>query len=293
MFTFPNDSQRGISATSITLEQAQALVVRHGGALAEDALIVLEEISEPAPPLSSAMLADYAAASTEISLSRRDAGDVDAAAFMEELLQRMLAPPSASDEDEVARVIKLVDGAELRGSWSNDEEVDCLIVMGDLTVDGTLSLNWPEESPGVIVLGSLRTRNFVCGGRIVVRDDVECEHVYACSLNDGALTIGGSLTVRSFIETGHYMEVKGDFDASFVATLHNEIDVGGEIRCAGFQSRSDRDRLPEWVDAALLEHSQTEDDNGAAYSYWYPTEAYEQRIIDGGSPVRSGLLTST
>lgn len=89
------------------------------------------------------------------------------------------------------------------------------------------------------------------------------------------------------------MEVKGDFDASFVATLHNEIDVGGEIRCAGFQSRSDRDRLPEWVDASLLEHSQAEDDNGAAYSYWYPTEAYEQRIIDGGSPVRSGPLTST
>ncbi len=182
-----------------------------------------------------------------------------------------------------------MSGATLKGDWENEHDVHCLIVTGDLNVEGTLVLNWPEEWPGVIILGSLKARNFICGGWVVVRDNVECDHVYACSLNDGGLTIGGNVKVTSVLEGGHYVKVHGDLEARFVATIHNEIDVDGEVRCTGFQYREDRDYLPNWVDSELLEQRQATGDDGVPYAYWYPAETYQQRIAEGGNPVRSGL----
>ncbi|WP_313245899.1 hypothetical protein [Stenotrophomonas rhizophila] len=289
MLVFPSDSEYGISARSISIEEARAVVVRHGGVIEQDAVTVLEETGELDSPLSAALLEDYAATCALYSHSLRSSGGAESAEFVDTLLERMLAAPSSHEAMEDVRKIKLVCGAHLKGDWGNDDDVHCLIVDGDLDVDGTLVLNWPDEWPGVIILGSLKARNFICGGWVVVRDNVECEHVYACSLNDGGLTIGGHFKVDSFLETGHHVKVCGDLEARFIATIQNEIDVEGDVRCTNFQYREDRDHLRSWVDAELLERHQATGDDGVRSTYWYPGDAYEQRIADGGSPVRSGL----
>ncbi|PTA71292.1 MULTISPECIES: hypothetical protein [unclassified Stenotrophomonas] len=264
-----------------------ALVRLKGGPIADDAISVIEDWFESSSPATTASL--LAELDERIELYRNEG---DQALLRTTLKARAMIAASADqprDDRESTSSFKVVPAASLVGDWSSDCETDCVIVDGDLSVEGTLALNNLGETLCVIVLGSLSARNLDCGGWVFVRDDLACEHLHACSLNDGILAVGGSITVQTYLETGTYTQVGRELYASFLSTVQNEIVVEGGVHCPGFSRRSDPDYLSGWMDPELLEQVDAGSDDCDSPWSVYPSEAYRLRILAGGSPMNSRL----
>lgn len=280
MHVFPDDNFLDSACRSISGEAAKALVSLKGGRIAEDAVSVIEDWFEPS--LEKARLLADLDERIRIHSSEGDQGLLRPALKARAVIAA--SPEPAPDDYEPS--FKVVPATTLGGDWKSDCETDCVIVDGDLIVDGTLILNDLSETLCVIVLGSLRARNLDCGGWVFVRDELECDHLYACSLNDGILSVGGNMTVQTFLETGTYTQVAGRLTASCVGSTHNCIEVEGEVNCPGFDRRSESDYLCQWIDPALLEV----DDSGADFARepeLYPSAGYPERIRAGCSPIKS------
>ncbi|RXK70443.1 hypothetical protein ERT44_01425 [Stenotrophomonas sp. MA5] len=286
MYVFPDDSPLGPECRSVSGEAATALVRLKGGPIADDAISVIEDWFEPSSPATTASL--LAELDERIELYRNEG---DQALLRTTLKARAMIAASAdqpSDDRESPSSYKVVPAASLVGDWRSDWETDCVIVDGDLSVEGTLVLNDLGEMRCVIVLGSLSARNLDCGGYVFVRDDLVCEHLHACSLNDGILAVGGDLTVQTFLETGTYTQVAGHLSASYLGSTHNSIEVEGKVNCPGFERRSDSDYLCEWIDPALLE-AHDSDSGWGCEPQLYPSDDYPERIRAGGSPMKFRL----
>lgn len=287
MRTFPDENTPGVCAQLLSSDEAKAILAHQGGRIAEEAVNVIEEWFEQSPPdelTREKMLRCY---DESIALYRR-AGEEEKLRQAKELRDLIVTSENGAIPEPDLKFL-LMKGGTLSGSWESDYQTDCLIIDGDLTIEGTLGLNHLDETRCVVVLGSVRADNLVCGGWVVVRDDLDCRHIHACSLNDGALIVGGNMKVETFLETGQYVQVGGDLDARFLGMVHNQIDVAGQVRCPDFERRADDDYLLEWIDGALLECEQCEDDDGQLVPSVHPTEEYDQRIASGGSPLRAGV----
>ncbi|MFL0351515.1 hypothetical protein [Stenotrophomonas lactitubi] len=277
MQMFPDSRIRLLASNAISAVDVRAILERDGSRIALMAIETIETNFEPDPVeerTTARMLEEIVEA----------AGDSEGAKALQRIRERILA--STSDpEPEPPFAFRRMFGFTFNDDARSDWDTDCLIIEGDLTVEGTLHLNDLDELRCVVVLGSVATQNFICGGWVFVRDHLTCTHMYASSLNDGGLFVGGNMQVDTLLETGQYVHVAGDFEASYLATVQNEIEVDGEVRCPDFAFRSDRDRLPLWVDPRLIKQHDGEDDEGKSYQYWYP-DGYDERILAGGSPVK-------
>lgn len=277
MQVFPDTEIPQLSSRSISINDAKALLKCDGSRIAQMAMETIEASFEPEPGVEAAtdrLLDDLVEA----------AGDSEGAKALQRIRERILASKQEA-EPEPAFAFSRMLGVTFHGDARSDWDTDCLIIEGDLNVEGTLHLNDLDELRCVVVLGSVTTGNFICGGSVFVRDHLTCKHVYASSINDGGLFVGGNMRVDSLLETGQYVHVAGDFEASYLAMIQNEIEVDGKVRCPDFAFRSDRGRLPLWVDRQLIKQHDAEDDDGHAYQYWYP-DGYDDRILAGGSPVK-------
>lgn len=285
MHVFPDDSPQSVKSRSISREAAVALVRSRGGGIAEKMVSVIEDWFEPS---SASKTADLLAELDERIESYRHQGDQ--ALLRTTLKARAMIAASADREpDERESVFKVVPAASLVGNWKSDCRTHCVIVDGDLCVEGVLALNDLNEALCVIILGSLKTRNLECGGWLFVRDDLDCEHLHACSVNDGILAVGGNVSVRTFLEAGTYTHVEGDLRALFLSAVQNEIVVEGQIHSPEFNRRSDPDYLSGWVDPGLLEEIEVDCSNGGIPWNVYPSEAYRRRILAGESPMSVNL----
>nr|WP_313412806.1 hypothetical protein [Stenotrophomonas geniculata] len=279
MRVFPDDNFLDSACRSISGEAAKALVSLKGGRIAEDAVSVIEDWFEPS--LEKARLLADLDERIRIHSSEGDQGLLRPALKARAVIAA--SPEPAPDDYEPS--FKVVPATTLGGDWKSDCETDCVIVDGDLIADGTLILNDLSETLCVIVLGSLRARNLDCGGWVFVRGELECDHLYACSLNDGILSVGGNITVQTFLETGTYTQVAGHLTASYLGSTHNSIDVEGKVNCLGFERRSDSDYLCEWIDPVLLEADDSDGDWRCGRQR-YPSADYPERIRAGGSPMK-------
>lgn len=287
MHVFPDDSSLYSACQSMSSDVAKALLRLKGGRIADDAISVIEDWFEPSSSSKTVGLLEELDERIEIYRNRGEE-----ALLCSTLKARALIAASANeapDQDEYVPSFKVVPRANLVGDWKSDCETDCVIVDGDLSVEGTLSLNELSETLCMIVLGSVSVRNLDCGGWVFVRDELECEHLHACSLNDGILAVGGNLTAQTFLETGTYTQVWGDLRASFLSTVQNDIVVEGRVYCPGFNRRSDPDYLSGWVHSGLLEEIEVDCSNGGIPWNVYPSEAYRRRILAGESPMSGNL----
>ncbi|WP_329893338.1 hypothetical protein [Stenotrophomonas sp. SMYL20] len=277
MQMFPDSRIRLLNSNAISVVDARAILERDGSRIALMAIETIETNFEPDP-------AEDRTTARMLEEIVETAGDSEGAIALRRIRDRILA--STTDPvPEPPLAFSTMDGFTFDEDVRSDWDTDCLIIEGDLNVGGTLHLNDLDELRCVVVLGSVTTENFICGGWVFVRDNLTCKHIYASSLNDGGLFVGGNVQVDTLLETGQYVHVAGNFEASYLATVQNEIEVDGEVRCPNFALRSDRDRLPLWVDPRLIKQHHGEDDEGRPYQYWYP-DGYDERILAGGSPVK-------
>jgi len=278
MQVFPDGKTPRLGSDSISADEAKAILERDASPIARMATETIEARFEPDPSLDG---------STDHLLDGLidAAGDSDSAMVLRRMRDRIKGPTS-EEESEPPLAFSRMSGFAWNGDAVSDWRTDYLIIDGDLTIEGTLHLNELDELRCVVVLGSVTTQNFVCGGWVFIRDNLTCTHAYASSLNDGGLFVGGNMQVATFLETGQYVQVAGDFEAIHLAMVQNEIEVRGEVSCPDFVHRSDRDRLPFWVDPGLIEQHDAETEDGRPYRYWYPA-GYDDRILAGGSPVRT------
>ncbi|MCP1107757.1 hypothetical protein M6G53_20515 [Serratia nevei] len=169
-------------------------------------------------------------------------------------------------------------------------DYDCLIVEGNLIVDGCMEVSPQIDEGGIIVLGRLQADTLICWSGLVVRGDASVQHAYFSSGNDCSFVVGGNLTAISLLETGEFIHVHGDLDARCLALLHNFVQVDGEERCGcridGSQCEEPMKRM---FDPSLLKAFEGEDADGQRIVGWYPDDdAYLERLQEGGSPLRSG-----
>nr|WP_313207908.1 hypothetical protein [Stenotrophomonas geniculata] len=287
LLVFPNDSSLDSAYRSTSSEVAKALLRLKGGRIADDAISVIEDWIEPSSPVATASL--LAELDERIEIYRSNGDQTLLRTTLKARAMIAASTDEEPDEDPRESSFRIVPAASLIGDWHSDVETACLIVDGDLSVEGVLALNDLGETLCVVVLGSLRARNLDCGGWVFVRDDLACEHLHACSLNDGILAVGGSMRVQTYLETGTYTQVGLDLRARFLSTVQNEIVVEGAVHCPDFSRRSDPDYLSEWVDPELLERVESDSDGCESPWTFYPSEAYRLRIIASRSPMNSKL----
>jgi len=218
---------------------------------------------------------------------------IETGAFSTEQVDRIEAASSASPSAGViseAPVVICIPGMQLHGDWSLNLEVDCLIVDGDLRVDGTLEIAHSLDNGSVIVLGSLNAHNMTCEGWLVVCGDLAVHHVHAGSGNDCAMLIAGNLSARSVIETGQEIFVAGNVHAEAIAMFQNELTVGGQMQCPHYAPDWRTPGLVTWFDSGMMDESAFQDDDGSTVLAPYPSDDYVERLATGASPLSRNHL---
>lgn len=236
-------------------------------------------------------LADNSGASDILMDMREEL--IGSGAFSGEMLGRMEAAASASPPAGAsieAPVVIRIPGMQLQGDWSLNLDVDCLIVDGDLSVDGRLEIAHYLDDGSVIVLGSLTAHNMTCEGWLVVCGDLAVHHMHACSGNDCAMLIAGNLSARSVIESGQEIFVAGNVFAEVIAMFHNELTVGGQMQCLQHAPSWRTPGLATWFDYGMMEECVFEDDDGSTVLAPYPSDDYVGRLLAGASPLRADHL---
>jgi len=236
-------------------------------------------------------LADSSGAS-EILMDMREEL-IGSGAFSAEMLDRMEAAASASPSAGAsieAPVVICIPGMQLQGDWSLNLDVDCLIVDGDLSVDGRLEIAHYLDDGSVIVLGTLTAHNMTCEGWLVVCGDLAVHHMHACSGNDCAMLIAGNLSARSVVETGQEIFVAGNVFADVIAMFQNELTVEGKMQCLQYAPSWRTPSLTTWFDYGMMEECVFEDDDGSTVLAPYPSDDYVGRLLAGASPLRVNPL---
>lgn len=152
MHVFPNDSSLDSACRSTSSEAAKALLRLKGGRIADDAISVIEDWIEPSSPVATASL--LAELDERIEIHRSNG---DQTLLRTTLKARAMIAASTDEEpgeDARESSFRIVPAASLIGDWHSDVETSCLIVDGDLSVEGVLALNDLGETLCVIVLGN-------------------------------------------------------------------------------------------------------------------------------------------
>ncbi|MBD8526388.1 ankyrin repeat domain-containing protein [Pseudomarimonas arenosa] len=124
----------------------------------------------------------------------------------------------------------LPSGARLQSSLTWDfgadaadaagRRVNALVIDGDIEIEGDLLNLEGDFGPSLLVLGSVRARNFVHGGAVwVIAGDADIEAVVLGHYNHGECVINGALRAALLINDDHFLEVRGAREAAEPAEL--------------------------------------------------------------------------
>ena len=178
-----------------------------------------------------------------------------------------------------------------------DVECDLLIVDGNVMVRGALVSNHSHDAGAIVALGHVKTQSAIVLGGLIVRGNLDAEHVYANSLNDCALIVGGNAQMQSLAEFGSYVEIHGDLTCAVAISTHNKIKVHGKTNIGNFQNRVQAEpyRFRGLLKEELIT-TQSIADGATTYSETdnvaYDTideEAYRTLLGAGRSPLLNGL----
>lgn len=146
-----------------------------------------------------------------------------------------------------------------------------MIVVGDLTVDGDLSISSSGGGCFLLVTGDLRARNVFVAGEpnVVVRGDLTTSNSIFGHDDYGILVVCGSTTARIVINTSGFNMVFAEKPQAFVLGHPNRQNVASDI--------DDELELEDVPATGLLDHGGT---NFAAI---------RAALMAGGSILRPGI----
>jgi hypothetical protein len=131
---------------------------------------------------------------------------------------------------------------------------DVVIVNGNLNVTGIISDCEGVDSSLLIVLGDVTCKNLITLSAMYITGDLKVAlTLLGDSLNDYSCKIGGNLKVRTIIEGGHWIEVKGEAKFKYLYHTHCEAeDKNGKLK-------------PNLADADLMEEIKDDPDGWPGY----------------------------
>jgi hypothetical protein len=134
------------------------------------------------------------------------------------------------------------DAFELPGSF------DMVFILGNVTVGKFIRDTGPSDYSLLAVSGDVKADAVISLCSMVVGGSVQARCVYANSLNDGQLQVGGDINADElFIETGQYTQCGGRLQSPLIISTHNEIHAADGIHGQYFE-HSDKDFLHYFLD---------------------------------------------
>ena len=99
-----------------------------------------------------------------------------------------------------------------------------VVVNGDLIADGLVEDGHETDAPFLAVMGAFEAEHFcTCGLTIIGTNALIRGLLYANSLNDFSLEVGGDLTSKALIEGGHFCKIGGRINCQFTVRTQNQI----------------------------------------------------------------------
>jgi hypothetical protein len=105
------------------------------------------------------------------------------------------------------------------------ETAPCVVVNGNLTVDGTIQSSF--DCGLLVVNGDLRCDHFTYSFNAVISGSLFAETIDVNSLNDFGLVVGGNIVANSVIERGHFIRVIGRIESPVVKSMMNQVTANG------------------------------------------------------------------
>jgi hypothetical protein len=107
---------------------------------------------------------------------------------------------------------------ELPGSF------DIVFILGNASVDSFIRDTGPSDYSLLAISGGIKADAVISLCSLLVGGTIKARCVYANSLNDGQLVVGGDiLASQLFLETGQFTQCLGRLQAPLTISTHNEI----------------------------------------------------------------------
>ena len=133
-------------------------------------------------------------------------------------------------EESDSRVTVYESDVRIDGDFSVGP--DPVIILGSLEVTGWLSDGTDADATLLIVCGSVKADRVMLWSKVLIGEDLDVKTlVYANSLNDYSLYVGGNLRAGALVEEGTYCEIGGNVESPLVLSVQNAI-VHGPTRKA-------------------------------------------------------------
>jgi hypothetical protein len=141
-----------------------------------------------------------------------------------------------------------------------------VLVKGNLNIQGMISDCKDVDASLLIVLGNVTCKNLITLSAMYITGDLKVAHtMLADSLNDYTCKIGGNLEVRTIIEGGHWIEIKGKATFQYLYSHCEPKDKNGELK-------------PNLADAELMNEIEENPDDFQGHYYKMIKE-----VQDGGN----------
>jgi hypothetical protein len=177
---------------------------------------------------------------------------------------------SAAPEIGVIRSDINCDVFELPGSF------DIVLILGHAIVETFIRDTGPSDYSLLAISGNVKADAVINLCSMVVGGDIQTRCVYANSLNDGQLQVGGNINADElFIEAGQYTQCGGRLQSPLIISTHNKIEAAAGIHGQYFE-HSDEDFLYYFLDE-LIESKPEIDFDGTT---WVNTGKLIQSIND-------------
>lgn len=130
------------------------------------------------------------------------------------------------EEEDGSTWVHLYEGrTAIDGNFAVDARV--VLVSGDLLVRGCLSDAARHDSTLLIVLGDVEVESAMFYSSVAIAGSLRAKGlVYANSLCDFAVRIGGDVQVAALIEEGSFIEIAGALAADHVLSMTHTIEFG-------------------------------------------------------------------
>jgi hypothetical protein len=169
---------------------------------------------------------------------------------------------AASDASAVptsALRIGWVSGPLRAAGWAMPQDIDLLMIDGDLEVEGVLSDQGDSERSAVVVRGSLRAGHLLNSGHLLVGGDLLGHVLMSNSGNDAYLWVRGDcLATALVLENGQYMRCGGALRAPLVVSVHNQIEASSGVQGEFFDHQPEHCYWAHFLPAYRTERDVTE-----------------------------------
>jgi hypothetical protein len=133
--------------------------------------------------------------------------------------------PEFGGEESDSRVTVYDGDLRIDGDFSVGP--DPVLVLGSLEVTGWLSDGTDADATILVVTGSVKADRVMLWSKVSIGEDLDVKTlVYANSLNDYSLYVGGNLRAGALVEEGTYCEIAGAVESPLVLSVQNAIVHG-------------------------------------------------------------------